>query len=83
MSTVTARISDELNDRLSRLAKKIDRPKSYIVAKAIEEYTLELQEEIEDYNDAMEILARNEPTIPLEDVIKKLGFAEKFGLKNE
>lgn len=83
MSTVTARISDELNDRLSRLAKKIDRPKGYIIAKAIEEYTLELQEEIEDYNDAMEILARNEPTIPLEEVITKLGFAEKFGLKNE
>lgn len=76
MSTVTARISDELNDRLSRLAKKIDRPKGYIIAKAIEEYTIELQEEIDDYNDAMEILARNEPTITWEEIQRKHGILE-------
>ena len=73
MSVVTARISDELNTTLFTIAKKIERPKSYIVAKAIEAYVQELQEDIEDYNDAIEILAQNNKTIPWEEVQRKHG----------
>jgi predicted transcriptional regulator len=73
MSVVTARISDELNKSLFTIAKKIERPKSYIIAKAIEAYVQELQEDIEDYNDAIEILAQNNRAIPLEELIQELG----------
>jgi hypothetical protein len=41
-----------------------------------------MKEDIEDYNDAVEILARNEPTTPLEEVMKKLGF-EDWDKKND
>ena len=66
MSTITARIPDDLNAALIEVAKQTERSKSHIILKAIQNYVLELQEDIEDYNTAVEVLARNEPTIPLE-----------------
>jgi predicted transcriptional regulator len=83
MSVVTANIPDELNKALTEVAKLTERSKSHIILKAIQNYVLELQEDIEDYNDAVEILARNEPTIPFEEVIRKLGIEDKIGLRNE
>ena len=74
MSTITARIPDDLNAALTQVAKQTERSKSHIILKAIQNYVLELQEDIEDYNNAVEVLARNEPTTPLEEVMKKLGF---------
>ena len=68
---------------LTKVAKLTERSKSHIILKAIQNYVLELQEDIEDYNDAVEILARNEPTIPFEEVIRKLGIEDKIGLRNE
>jgi predicted DNA-binding protein len=76
MSTITARIPDELNAALIEVAKQTERSKSHIILKAIQNYVLELQEDIEDYNTAVKVLARNEPTIPLEEVMKKLGFGD-------
>ena len=76
MSTITARIPDDLNTALIEVAKQTERSKSHIILKAIQNYVLELQEDIEDYNTAVEVLARNEPTIPLEEVMKKLGFED-------
>jgi len=74
MSTITARIPDELNVALTKVAKLTERSKNHIIYKAIQNYVLELQEDIEDYNAAVEVLDRNEPTILLEEVMKKLGF---------
>ena len=76
MSTITARIPDDLNAALTKVAKQTERSKSHIILKAIQSYVLELQEDIEDYNDAIEILARNEPTIPLEEIEKKYGLED-------
>lgn len=76
MSIITARIPDTLDKALTEVAKSMERSKSFIVLKAIQNYVLELQEDIEDYNDAMEVLARNEPTYALEEVMKDLGFDE-------
>lgn len=81
MATLNVRIPDDLNDILVKSAKHLDRAKGYLVRKALEEYLLELQEDIEDYNDAIEILAKNEPTVPLEEVMKNLGF-EDWNKKN-
>ena len=76
MSTITARIPDDLNAALTAVAKKTERSKSHIILKAIQNYVLELQEDIEDYNDAERILAQNNPTYSLEEVMKELGFED-------
>ena len=76
MSTITARIPDDLNAALTQVAKQTERSKSHIILKAIQNYVLELQEDIEDYNDAERILAQNNPTYSLEEVMKGLGFAD-------
>lgn len=82
MSTITARIPDDLNEALTQVAKQTERSKSHIILKAIQNYVLELQEDIEDYNDAERILAQNNPTYSLEEVMKELGF-EDWKEKND
>ena len=76
MSTITARIPDDLNVALTEVAKLTERSKNHIIYKAIQNYVLELQEDIEDYNTAVEVLAQNNPTYSLEEVMKELGFEE-------
>jgi predicted transcriptional regulator len=76
MSIITANISDDLNKALTAVAKLTERSKSFIIAKAIQNYVLELQEDIEDYNDAVEISAQNNPRYSLEEVMKELEFDE-------
>jgi predicted transcriptional regulator len=73
MSVITARIPDTLNKALAEVAKVMERPKSFIVLKAIQNYVLELQEDIEDYNDAMKILAENNESISWEEVMRDCG----------
>ena len=76
MTTISAQVSEELYKSLNDVAKQLQRSSSYIIREAITSYIEEMKEDIEDYNDAVEILARNEPTIPLEEVMKKLGFED-------
>lgn len=76
MNIITARIPKDLNVSLTAIAKKTDRSKSYIVVKAIKKYILELQEDIEDYNDAIEILAENNPRVSWEKVQRDCGLLE-------
>lgn len=83
MSVITARIPDTLNKALTEVAKSMERPKSFIVLKAIQNYVLELQEDIEDYNDAVEALKDDSPTISLEEVIRKSGLADQIGFRDE
>ena len=73
MSVITARIPETLNKALTEVAKSMERPKSFIVLKAIQNYVLELQEDIEDYNDAMKILAENNKSISWEEVMRDCG----------
>ena len=82
MTTISAQVSEELYKSLNDVAKQLQRSSSYIIREAITSYIEEMKEDIEDYNDAVEILARNEPTIPLEEVMKKLGF-EDWDKKND
>lgn len=82
MTTISAQVSDELYKSLNDVAKQLQRSSSYIIREAITSYIEEMKEDIEDYNDAVEILARNEPTTSLEEVMKKLGF-EDWDKKND
>lgn len=76
MSVITARISDDLNKALTSVAKKSERSKSFIISKAIQNYVLELQEDIEDYNDAIAILAKDNTRVSWEEVQRYCGLLE-------
>jgi predicted DNA-binding protein len=76
MSTITARISDDLDKALTAVAKKAERSKSFIISKAIQNYVLELQEDFEDYNDAIAILSQDNTRISWEEVQRNCGLLE-------
>jgi predicted transcriptional regulator len=76
MSVITARISNDLNKALTSVAKKSERSKSFIISKAIQNYVLELQENIEDYNDAIAILAKDNTRTSWEEVQRDSGLLE-------
>lgn len=59
MATLNIRISDELNNSLLVYAKDMDRPKGYLVRKALEDYFRELRlQRQEDEEDLRIALAR-------------------------
>jgi RHH-type rel operon transcriptional repressor/antitoxin RelB len=68
---VTLRVPLELDARLEALEKETGRTKSSYIQEAIEEFL----EEREDYLLAVAALERNEPTISLAELEKKLGVA--------
>jgi RHH-type transcriptional regulator, rel operon repressor / antitoxin RelB len=66
---LTVRLPRKLEARLTRLAKRTGRAKSYYTTRAISEFL----DEQEDYLIAISRLEDNRPPIPLEEVVKKLG----------
>jgi RHH-type transcriptional regulator, rel operon repressor / antitoxin RelB len=64
------RIPDEISDMVEELAEELDRSKSYIIKKALEEY-------IGEYRDGMIALKRlndkSDKIIPFKEMRKKLG----------
>lgn len=56
MSTITARIPDELNAALSKVAKVMERPKTFLIYKAIEQYIREAEQDIEDAEIALAVM---------------------------
>jgi predicted DNA-binding protein len=83
MVGLSVRISDELSNILAKSAEYLDRPKVYLVRKALEAYLQELQEDIEDYNDAVEALKDDSPAISIEEVIRKSGLGDQIGFRDE
>jgi RHH-type rel operon transcriptional repressor/antitoxin RelB len=65
------RLEPELEARLEKLARKTGRTKSYYAREAIRQYL----EEREDYLLGLSVLERNEPTISLEELERRLGLA--------
>jgi predicted DNA-binding protein len=76
MTTISAQVSDELYKSLNDVAKQLQRSSSYIIREAIASYIEEMKEDIEDYNDAVEILAQNNPTVSWEEVQRNCGLLE-------
>jgi predicted transcriptional regulator len=72
MTTITARVSEKLNEDLERLASFQDRTKSNVIKRAIEKYVIEMAEDIEDVIDAERVLAENNKSFSLEEVMKEL-----------
>jgi RHH-type transcriptional regulator, rel operon repressor / antitoxin RelB len=67
------RLPPELEERLSNLAKRTGRTKSYYAKLAIEEFL----EDQEDYLIAMERLQNKLPAIPLDEVVRLLGLEDE------
>ncbi len=65
------RLDRGLEKRLERLAKKTGRSKSHYAREAIRQYL----EDREDYLLGLAVLERNEPTISLEELERRLGLA--------
>ncbi len=65
------RLKPELERRLKRLARKTGRSKSYYAREAIRLYL----EDREDYLLGLAVLERNEPSISLEELERRLGRA--------
>lgn len=74
---MTVRLPENMDKRLSQLAKETHRSKSYYVKQALEEFL----EEREDYLLALAAMERfekgEEKAIPFEEILKK------YGLENE
>jgi len=66
------RLPPEIEERLSELARKTGRTKSYYARLAIEEF---LQDQ-EDYLLAVSRLEKNLPGIPIEEVERRLGLVD-------
>lgn len=65
------RLDPQLARRLARLAKRTGRSKSYYAREAIRQYL----EDREDYLLGLAVLERNEPTISLDELERRLGLA--------
>jgi RHH-type rel operon transcriptional repressor/antitoxin RelB len=65
------KLEPELEARLERLARKTGRSKSYYAREAIRHFL----EDREDYLPGIAILEREEPTITLEELERRLGLA--------
>jgi len=65
-------LSKSLEERLENLVSKTGRTKDYYLHKAI----LELLEDLEDYNLAVELSENIEETYPLSEVEAKYGLAD-------
>jgi RHH-type rel operon transcriptional repressor/antitoxin RelB len=67
------RLEPDLDRRLARLARKTGRSKSYYAREAIRQYL----EDREDYLLGISVLERQEPTISLRELERRLGLARR------
>jgi len=65
------RLDRKLESRLERLAKRTGRSKSYYAREAIRQYL----DDREDYLVGIAVLEREEPTISLKELERRLGLA--------
>lgn len=65
------RLEPELETKLEKLARKTGRSKSFYARAAIRQFL----EDREDYLLGVAVLERNEPTISLEELERRLGLA--------
>ncbi|MCK5848485.1 MAG: ribbon-helix-helix protein, CopG family [Caldisericia bacterium] len=65
---ITVRLPKELEERLNKLAIEEERPKSYIIRKALEEYLADY----EDSHNVMSFLKDNQKIYPNKKIEKRL-----------
>ena len=74
MTAVNIRLSEQLNNQLSSIAKTLSLPKSYLIREAIKNYINELEEDTKDLTIAEKVLASSTgKTLSFEEIEKKYG----------
>jgi len=73
MGQIAVRISDKLDNRLKKLAKKTHRTKTFYVREAIVQHMDELEETYSAEKALSKFEAGTQETISLEDLEKELG----------
>lgn len=74
MSTyATARLPEKLSERLTNLAERTSRPRSYYIREALELHTDELEDIYLAENTLERIRRGEEPTLTLNEVERELG----------
>lgn len=70
MSALSVRLPEPLQEALEQLAKAIDRPKTYLIRKAVEAYLVEYA----DYQVALDRLRdKDDASLPASELRKRLG----------
>jgi RHH-type rel operon transcriptional repressor/antitoxin RelB len=69
---LAVRLPDEIEARLTALVERTGRSKSFYVREAVREHL----DDLEDYYLAVQRLEERLPTIPLEEVERRLGLAD-------
>jgi RHH-type rel operon transcriptional repressor/antitoxin RelB len=67
---LSIRLPQKLEEKLEMIALKEERPKSYIIRKALERYL----EDLEDYSEALDILNSSSKIYTNEEATKRLGY---------
>jgi RHH-type transcriptional regulator, rel operon repressor / antitoxin RelB len=67
---LSIRLPQKLEEKLEMIAIKEERPKSYIIRKALERYL----EDLEDYTEALDILNSSSKIYTNEEATKRLGY---------
>lgn len=67
---LSIRLPQKLEEKLEMIALKEERPKSYIIRKALERYL----EDLEDYSEALDILNSSSKIYSNEEATKRLGY---------
>ena len=76
MSAMTIRFEEELYNRLQSAAKNLHASKSYVAKQAIRAYLNELEEDMQDYNDALESLKDSGTIYSLEQIKRECGLED-------
>lgn len=80
MATLNINIPDEVRYNFMKLAQELKEPEEKLITHLMANYLTELREDIEDYNDGMQVLEEmkrnNEKPIPLAEVKRELGLLE-------
>ncbi len=77
-ANVNVRLPEELNNILISVSSTLERSKADIIRKGLKNYLLDLQEDIEDAKNAEKILAQNNPSYPLEEVMRELELEDEL-----
>ena len=76
MGITTVRLPDDLDLRLSRLAKATKRTKSYFIREALERMIEDMEDAYLAETEYEEFLKSGEQAISIEEMEKKLGLAD-------